>query len=173
MRTIRSNHVRHGRRTAAAVKAASGGPTPRRRCAIRVADPWSFYKARGVRADVADLFGRPRAVSGYWRGGVWTFAPGRADLATALPASGERSMLAELRRCVAAEIAKYRINSQVSPKELRTIEALWRDGFSLREHARRERVAPQAIESRIDHVRERAVRFWTWWRLKNRMRRRR
>ncbi|HLG56879.1 MAG TPA: hypothetical protein VI485_16190 [Vicinamibacterales bacterium] len=82
-------------------------------------------------------------------------------------------MLAELRRRRAAEITKYRMSGVFSPKELRTIEAIWRDGISLREHARREGVAPQAIESRIAHLKDRAVRFWTWWRLKNRTRARR
>lgn len=61
----------------------------------------------------------------------------------------------------------------MSDKELRTIEALWQKGMSLRTHAREEGVTPQAIEDRIHRMKERAPRFWNWWRLKNRSRQRR
>jgi predicted DNA-binding protein YlxM (UPF0122 family) len=61
----------------------------------------------------------------------------------------------------------------LTAKELRVVEALWLEGLSLRELARREGVAPQAIEIRIQGMRNRALRFWFWWRLKNRMRARR
>jgi hypothetical protein len=74
------------------------------------------------------------------------------------------------RRRVSAEIATYRASGLLSTKELRTVDALWSDGLSLREHARREGVAPQAIEGRIQNMKHRAIRFWNWWRLKNRMR---
>lgn len=85
----------------------------------------------------------------------------------------ERSRLPALRRRVSAELARYRASGLFSTKELRTIEALWIEGLSLREHARREGVTPQAIEVRIHAMRQRAVRFWHWWRLKNQMRARR
>jgi DNA-directed RNA polymerase specialized sigma24 family protein len=85
----------------------------------------------------------------------------------------EPSMLVELLRRVSAELARYRTSGLLSEKELRTVEALWIAGLSLREFARREGVAPQAIEDRIQRLRERAPRFWLWWRLKNRMRGRR
>ena len=82
-------------------------------------------------------------------------------------------MLASLRRRVAAEVAKYRMSGLFSPKEIRTIDALWQDGMSLRELARREGVAAQAIEARIVRLNERAPRFYLWWRLKHRTRARR
>jgi hypothetical protein len=85
----------------------------------------------------------------------------------------EPSRLLFFLRLVAVEIAKYRMGDMCSGKDIRTIEALWREGLPLREHARREGVTPQAIVSRIERLRERAPLFWNWWRLKNRMRCRR
>lgn len=85
----------------------------------------------------------------------------------------ERSMLAELWRRVSAEIARYRMSDLFSLKELRTIEALWLEGISLRALARRERVAAQAVEDRVERLKNRAPRFYSWWRLKNRARARR
>lgn len=138
-------------------------------------DFWFYRRKRGGRIEpTADHHGRPVEGSTFRQGGKLRHASDAPDpLSTPAPSSAEPSRLPELLRRVAAEIAKYRMNGLCSPKELRTIEALWRDGVSLREHARREGVAPQAIESRIAHLKDRAVRFWTWWRLKNRMRARR
>lgn len=85
----------------------------------------------------------------------------------------ERSMLAELSRRVSAEVARYRMSKLFSLKELTTIEALWIEGISLRALARREGVAAQAIETRIERLKDRAPRFYRWWRLKNRTRARR
>jgi hypothetical protein len=58
-------------------------------------------------------------------------------------------------------------------KQLRTIEALWVEGVSLREFARREGVVPAAIEARIDGLHTKAPEFFKWYRLKNRSRRQR
>jgi hypothetical protein len=82
----------------------------------------------------------------------------------------ERSMLTELRRRVSAEIAKYRITGLFSPGELRLIEALWLEGISMRALAQREGVTAQAVGYRIARLRNRAPRFYSWWRLKNRSR---
>lgn len=82
-------------------------------------------------------------------------------------------MLVELWRRVSAEIARYRMSGLFSPKELRTIEALWLEGMSLRALARREGVAAQAVEDRVERLKNRAPRFYSWWRLKNRTRSRR
>lgn len=85
----------------------------------------------------------------------------------------DSSMLPELLRRVSAEISRYRMSGVYSPKELRTIEALWAAGLSLREFARREGVTAQAIELRVRGLKDRAPRFWLWWRLKHRLRARR
>jgi DNA-binding MarR family transcriptional regulator len=77
-------------------------------------------------------------------------------------------MLLELRRRVAAEIARYRLSGEFTATEIRTIEALWQEGVGLRELARRESVAPQAVTERIARLERRAPRFYRWWRLKNR-----
>lgn len=82
-------------------------------------------------------------------------------------------MLVELLRRVSAEIARYRMSNLLSLKELRTIEALWLEGISLRALARREAVAAQAVEGRIERLKVRAPRFYAWWRLKHRTRARR
>jgi hypothetical protein len=119
-----------------------------------------------------DIYGRPLAVTCRWNGrACYARTPEwqRHDRLS----TPERSMLAELRRLVAAEIARYRLDGSLSAKELRTVEALWRGGQTLREHARREGVSPQAIEARIHGMRTRAVRFWRWWRRKHLMRGRR
>lgn len=132
-------------------------------------------RRRGGRIEAAaDVHGRPLTGSTFRRNGKLRYAADAHDpLIPVSAAPPERSMLLELRRRVAAEIARYRMSGLFSPKELRTIDALWTQGLSLREHARREGVAPQAIEARIQRLRHRAVRFWQWWRLKNRMRGRR
>ncbi len=136
---------------------------------------WFYRQKRGGRIEpVADLGGRRIDGSTFRQGGKLRHAGDVSNpFSASAPSPVEPSRLPELLRRVAAEIAKYRMSGLCSPKELRTIEALWRDGISLREHARQERVTPQAIESRIAHLKDRAVRFWTWWRLKNRIRARR
>jgi hypothetical protein len=82
-----------------------------------------------------------------------------------------RSMLADLRRRVAAELSQYRTSGLFTPKEIDLIEKLW-SGVALRAYARQEGVSAAAIEDRILRIRMRAVRFYTWWRLKHRTRRR-
>jgi predicted DNA-binding protein YlxM (UPF0122 family) len=79
-------------------------------------------------------------------------------------------MLMELRRRVAAEIARYRLSGVFTVKDISTIEALWQDGLGLRELARKESVAPQAIADRIQRLQSKAPRFFRWWQLKNRAR---
>lgn len=80
----------------------------------------------------------------------------------------EPSMLVDLRRRVAAEIARYRASGDFTETEIRTIEALWREGAGLRELARREGVAPQAITDRLRRIGSKAPRFKRWWQLRNR-----
>jgi hypothetical protein len=98
---------------------------------------------------------------------------GHTESAVEQAQAPDPSQLSRLRRLVSAEISRYRLSGLFSEKELRTIEALWTEGIALREHARREGVSAQAVEERIRGLRYRAVRFWRWWRLKNRMRARR
>jgi hypothetical protein len=141
----------------------------------RFADPWSLRRAYVGRIEpAADFSGRPIDGSTFRQGGHLRYVSDAPDPFCLRPASpAEPSRLFDLQRRVAAEMAKYRMSGLCSPKELRTIEALWREGISLREHARREGVAPQAIESRIARLKARANRFWIWWRLKHRRRARR
>jgi hypothetical protein len=62
---------------------------------------------------------------------------------------------------------------RLNPKQLRLIEALYIDGLSLREFARLEGVAPQAISARIGALANKAPEFYRWWRRVNERRRRR
>jgi hypothetical protein len=139
----------------------------------RFADPWSFRRAEPIE-HAAGLDGRPLDGSTVRRGGRLVHVPSVPDPLVPQPLNRpERSMLAELWRRVAGEIARYRMSGLFSLKELRTIEALWLEGISLRALARREGVAAQAVEDRIERLKNRAPRFYLWWRLKNRTRARR
>jgi hypothetical protein len=112
-------------------------------------------------------------MSEYRRGGVWVRVPVRIDPVPEHSATPpQRSMLTELRRRVSATMARYRNQEWCTATELRTIEALWLDGMTLREFARRERVQPAAIGTRIDGLARKAPEFYHWWRLKNRRRHR-
>ena len=64
-------------------------------------------------------------------------------------------------------MANYRNEGRCTEVELRTMEALWVEGLTLREFARRESVGPQAISARINGLANKAPMFYRWWRLKN------
>ena len=81
-------------------------------------------------------------------------------------------MLLELHRRVSATVSRYRQAGWCTTTELRTIEALWLDGISLREFARRQAVSAAAIGARIEGLARKAPEFYRWWLLKNRSRRR-
>jgi len=67
----------------------------------------------------------------------------------------------------AAVFARYCAEGRCSMKQLRTIEALYMDGMSLRELAVVEGVSPQAISTRIDALANKAPEFYRWWRRSN------
>jgi hypothetical protein len=81
------------------------------------------------------------------------------------------SMLPELQRRVAVEIARYRLSGLCSPEEVDLIVALWQDGLTLRAYARRLGVKPGTIGYRIARLQHRCWRFYRWWTLKHRNRR--
>lgn len=64
----------------------------------------------------------------------------------------------------AAVFARYCAEGRLSAKQLHTIEALYIDGLSLRDLAKLDGVAPQAISDRINAMATRAVEFYRWWR---------
>lgn len=139
----------------------------------RYANPWSFRPLESIEHS-AGLDGRPIGETPVRRGGRLVNAPGAWDPSIGRPTGGPvRSMLAELRRRVSAEVARYRMSGLFSDKELKTIEALWLDGRPLRVLARLDGVTAQAIGDRIERVKNRAPRFYAWWRLKHRTRARR
>lgn len=138
----------------------------------RFADPWSFRRAESIER-AAGLDGRPLDGSTVRRGGRLVHAASVKDPLVPQPVDlPERSMLTQLRRRRAAEISRYRTSGLFSAKEIELIEALW-NGMSLREFARRKGVSAAAIEDRIVRLRTKAVRFYNWWRWKNRSRSRR
>jgi hypothetical protein len=72
----------------------------------------------------------------------------------------------------ATVFARYCAEHRCNPRQLRLIEALYIEGISLREFARREGVAPQAISARINALAQKAPEFYRWWRTLNHGRRR-
>jgi hypothetical protein len=133
----------------------------------RFADPWRFRIVQTRPVSFASIDGRSLEVSCFRRGGCpyWQVAP------TSRP-SDTRSLLTDLRRRVSATFARYRSSEICTKAELRTIEALWIEGLSLRALARRDRVTPTAVADRISRLERKAPEFWNWWRLKHRRRRR-
>jgi len=77
------------------------------------------------------------------------------------------SQYVPLYRHHAAVFARYCSEGRLSPKQLHTIEALYIDGLSLRELAKLDGVAPQAISDRINAMATRAIEFYRWWRQSN------
>ena len=134
----------------------------------RYADPWSLRRPSRVAEPAALLDGRPAAASFFRRGGEDLVQFREAPQSGSTP----KSRLPELRRRVSATVAGYRNQGWCTEVQLRTIEALWVDGLSLREHARREGVAPAAVEARIAALHTKAPEFYRWYRLKNLSRRR-
>ena len=67
----------------------------------------------------------------------------------------------------AAVFARYCAEGRLSPKQLHTIECLYIDGMTLRELAKLDGVAPQAISDRINAMATRAIEFYRWWRKSN------
>lgn len=134
-------------------------------------NPWSF-RAPSRLVPSADLAGRRICPRECRRNGMAINAVVYLNLSDE-PANydRERSMLVELRRRVSATIARYRLAGWCSPTELRTIEALWQNGMTLRALARRDGLAPAAIGARIEGLHSKAPEFYRWWLLKNRTRR--
>jgi hypothetical protein len=122
---------------------------------------------------VADFRGRPVCGTTFRRNGRLLYTCYFSDPydVPVIP-SPQRSMLVELQRRLSKQIAEYRLSGLFSYSELRMIEALM-TGTGLRAYARREGVSPQAIEDRIQRLKERAPLFWRFWRRKNQMRARR
>jgi hypothetical protein len=138
----------------------------------RFANPWRWRRQSRGEALVR-LAGGEGSGTMFRRNGVVCFTIVVSGACDGPPTASERSMLPELQRRVAAEIAGYRLSGLFSSKEVGTIVALWQDGVGLRELARKEAVTPQAVADRIQRLEQRAPRFVRWWRLKNRSRDRR
>lgn len=138
----------------------------------RFSDPWSLRESRRTADPIADFAGNRVEVSEYRRGGTRVRVPMRIEAIVAAPGqSHERSMLVELRRRVSVEISHYRRSGLCRPADIDMIVALWQDGVSLREYARRVDRTPAAIGYRIEKLRYVCVRFYRWWLLKHRRRR--
>jgi hypothetical protein len=134
----------------------------------RFADPWSFRHGRPI-PEASDLQGRKLSPASFRQGGEWTFRV--VDDDADVSQQPERSMLAELRRRVAAEISSYRRSGVCTSDDLELISALWQDGLSLRAYARRVRKTPAAIGAHIERLQNRCHRFYRWWDRKNAIRR--
>lgn len=124
---------------------------------------------------MAGLGGQPIEGIRCRRGGVWVRLPWRSErweVSVCAPQPVERSILPELQRMVAAEIARYRLSGLCSPEELDLMVALWQDGKSLRAYARQLGRKPGSIGYMIERLKHRCWRFYRWWTLKHRTRRR-
>jgi hypothetical protein len=142
----------------------------------RYADPWSFRDHPSLSSAAADLNGQPTQVRFYRRGGVLACtAPPNELVPSPVPDSPcppQRSSLTTLRRRKAATFARYRQAGWCTAVELSTIDALWFEGVTLRQLAKREGVSPAAISDRIVRLSHKAQEFSNWWRLKNHTRQR-
>jgi hypothetical protein len=144
----------------------------KRAAAPRYADPWSFRcLSSGSFQPAADLLGRPLLSRCYRRGGCLEVVSLGSEPHPAnhleSDQTPQRSSLAALRRRQSATFTRYRLARWCTVIELSTIEALWFEGVSLRDLARREGVSPAAISSRIAGLSHKAPEFANWWRLKN------
>jgi len=122
---------------------------------------------------VADHSGAAAIAIRYRRNGQIVFRMAATVSEQHLPANNSHSQLARLRRLRDLMIARYRTDGRCSPIEMRTVQALFVEGLTLREFARREGVAAQAIDSRINGLAHKAPEFYRWWRIKHQSRRRR
>jgi hypothetical protein len=71
-----------------------------------------------------------------------------------------------------AVFARYCSEGRCSPKQFRTVEALYIDGLSAQEFARLEGVSAEAIRVRIDGLANKCPEFYRWWRRLNASRQR-
>ena len=107
----------------------------------------------------------------YRRGGQRVVAWREGEVTDSIPSCLSRYV--DLYRHHALVFKRYEDERRCSPRQLRTIEGLYIEGLSLRELARREGVAPQAISARINSLANKAPQFCRWWRLVTGRRRRR
>lgn len=135
------------------------------------ADPWSFQRSQPIE-QVAGIGGRLLSDRTHKRNHrqinmpAIKFPDDDPDNPPLTP-----SMLLELRRRVAAEISKYRTSGECSALDIALVEAIWRDGTTLRAYARARGVTPAAIGDHIERLRYRCPRFYLYWLWKNRRRR--
>jgi len=134
----------------------------------RFADPW--FMRRRLQVPVQQI---PATPAGAYleftcvrRGHEYLFVPRSLESATQMGSRPGRPMLAKLRRRKRVTMVRYRREGRCTSTELRTIEALW-GGMPLRQFARVERIAPQAVTARINGLANKASEFYRWWRLKN------
>lgn len=143
--------------------------TKRAKRVRRHSDPWAF-RENAVVEQASGIDGRRLDICTYRRGNRVINAP-RFEFFQPPGADCARSMLPELRRRVAAEISKYRTSGECSAFDIALVEALWRDGKTLRAYARERNVTPAAIGDHIERLRHRCPRFYLYWLWKNRRRR--
>lgn len=74
---------------------------------------------------------------------------------------------ASLYRHHALVYERYRDEERCTATQLATVYALYIDGLSLQEYARREGKSPQAISDRINGLASKAPEFHRWWRTVN------
>lgn len=139
----------------------------------RYANPWRYRKNCGVEPIAGPTGTRVHQAVFRRNGEVGFVVTIAAPLDETPRENDDPSMLVELRRRVAAEIARYRMSGEFTPTEIRTVEALWQEGLGLRELARLDGVSAQAVLDRLQRLASKAPRFCRWWRIKNRCRARR
>lgn len=140
----------------------------------KFADPWSMRR-RTQPQRAAGLHGRPLAFRLFRHSGDLQQAwhPDEFDTMPRSPEPADsRSSLKELQRRRSKLLSAYRRNPGISKRDQQLIAALMH-GTSLRAWARREGVSPQAIEDRIQRLKQAAPEFWAFWRRKNSSRSRR
>ena len=132
---------------------------------VKYADPWSFRSRPSSKLEpFSDLHGHPAAPRFYRRGGLLAVIAS-LQFVTEQPSTDVGNWV---RRYRSAVVARYRRNGECTEAELRTIEALYLEGLTLRGFARREGVSPSAIGQRLAGLFRKAPEFCNWYRFTRR-----
>jgi len=137
-------------------------------------NPWFIERRRPIIDRVSDLRGRTRVVSTCRIGdtiAICEIVPWDESADDPREGVDPEQTRRWIRLKISETIQRYRDSGQFTDRQLLTIIRLWVDGWTLRQLARYQEVAPAAISSRIEALRRKAPEFYTWWSFKHRRRR--
>src|SRR5437868_13650208 len=98
----------------------------------RYLNPWAFRRQSVTGEPAADLLGRPLTTRVIRHNGIPVRLVVHDEFMTERSSPDQQELLAELRRRVDAEIARYRSRGNCSDADLRMVTSFWHDGQTLR-----------------------------------------